>query len=161
MSLKDLQNFSYSFIQQPTFFSMYISCYFIISVILFVSNKFPKIYALQISRMKDSQGMCMLHYLISEFDHFRFMGECADCCSSIFEVKYLSVSIISSVHFLERRICIQHRLSCFYSVIFYQFTCNSDPFATFECTDFCFWICQQLFGYVFYFSGLYVQLSFI
>ena len=99
--------------------------------------------------------------LFSEFDNFRFMGECTDCSSCILKIKYLGVAIVCRIHLLKGWICIQHRLSGFYSVILYQFPCNSDPFTIFECTDLCFRVSQQLFGYVFYFSGLYIQLSLV
>ena len=74
------------------------------------------------------------------------MGKRADSSHTILEVEHIRVAIICGIHLLHSRISIQHRLSCFNTVIFYQFAGNTNPLAALECTQFCFRVGMQLLG---------------
>ena len=74
------------------------------------------------------------------------MSERTNCSHTILEVEHLSVSIICGIHLLQSRISVQHGLSCFQTVILYQFAGNANPLAALKCTQFCFRIGMQLLG---------------
>ena len=106
-------------------------------------------------------GACVPHTaILSKLNHFRLMGECTNGSHTIFEVEHLSVAIICGIHLLQSRIRIQHGLSCFHTVILYQFASDANPLATFKCTQFCFRIGMQLLGNILLLASLDVQLAF-
>lgn len=100
------------------------------------------------------------HGISSKLDHFRLMGERTNGSHTILEVEHLSVSIICGIHLLQTRIGIQHRFSCFHTVILYQFAGNANPLAAFECAQLCFRIGMQLLGNILLLASLDVQLAF-
>ena len=99
------------------------------------------------------------HGISSKLDHFRLMGERTNGSHTILEVEHLSVSIICGIHLLQTRIGIQHRFSRLNTVILYQFTGNTNPLATLECTQLCFRISMQLLGNILLLASLDVQLA--
>ena len=99
------------------------------------------------------------HGISSKLDYFRLMGERTNGSHTILEVEHLSVSIIYGIHLLQTRIGIQHRFSRLNTVILYQFTGNTNPLATLECTQLFFRISMQLLGNILL-TSLDVQLAF-
>ena len=75
------------------------------------------------------------HVPLLESNHFRFMRKCRNRCGCILKIKNFCITIICGIHFLQTRICIQHGLSCFHTIILYQFASHTDPFTTLKSTD--------------------------
>ena len=92
-------------------------------------------------------------------NHFRFMRKCKNRSSCILKIKNFCITIICGIHFLQTRICIQHGLSCFHTVILYQFAGNANPLAALKCTQFYFRIGMQLLGNILLLASLDVQLA--
>ena len=87
------------------------------------------------------------------------MGERTNGGHTILEVEHLSVAIVCGIHLLQSGISVQHGLSCFQTVILYQFAGNANPLAALKCTQFYFRIGMQLLGNILLLASLDVQLA--
>ena len=87
------------------------------------------------------------------------MRKCRNRCGCILKIKNFCIAIICGIHLLQTRIGIQHRFSRFNTIILYQFTCDTNPLITLECTQFCFRIGMQLLGNILLLASLDVQLA--
>lgn len=85
------------------------------------------------------------------------MSEGANGSHTILKVEHFCVTIICSIFLLQSRISIQHRFSCFNTVIFHQFAGNANPLITLECTQFCFRVGVQLLRNILLLASLDVQ----